>query len=199
MSSYDLERSKQESAEIRKAFREIFPLASEHDLPWAACHIKEFLKGRVEQEVVEGTTHYTLRVSQILCEVTRPKTHIEDMCRIVVEEVKRARDDVKKLEAAVQVTVERDEMLARLSEIGRIVGCGHIGDPDGRQKLVSCVRETIEAKDDIIRNVGQANIASWVMQALGVDGAHHKQFYLCKIATALNIELPPGIEEGISP
>lgn len=146
MSSYDVERSKQESAELRKVFREMFPLAPEHDLPWAACHIREFLKTRIEIEISEGTQHYTSRVARILCEVTRPRTHIEDMVRAVVEIAKKAVEDRRKLDGAVEVTAERDEMLARLSEIGRIVGCGHIGDPDGRQKLVSCVRETIEAQ-----------------------------------------------------
>ena len=142
---YDVERSKQEQAELRKAFRELFPLAGESDLPWAACHIKQFLRDRISIECAERIFHFQSRVVRILCEVSPPKTHVEDMCRIVVEEAKKARQDRVKLEAAVEVTKERDELLLRIREIGKLVGCNHTEDPDGRLKLVQCVADTIEA------------------------------------------------------
>lgn len=31
-----------------------------------------------------------------------------------------------------------------LRDIGRITGCGHVDDPDGRRKLVNCVEQTID-------------------------------------------------------
>lgn len=140
---YDIERKKQESTDLRKAFRELFPLAAEHDLPWAPCHIKRFLRDRISQECADRIFHFQSRVCRILCEVSPPKTHVEDMCRIVVEEAKQARSDRLKLEKAVDVTAERDEILVRLREIGRIVGCNHVDDADGRQKLVQCVRDSV--------------------------------------------------------
>lgn len=50
-----------------------------------------------------------------------------------------------------ELSDERDEMLSRLREIGRMIGCGHVDDPDGRQRLVSCLRETIERGQHAIR------------------------------------------------
>lgn len=141
---YDVERERQASTELRKAFRELFPLAGENDLPWAACHIKQFLRDRIEQETVERVHHFTMRVVRILCEVSPPKTHVEDMARIVVEEAKRARQDRAKLEKAVETAAERDELLERIREIGKQVGCNHTEDPDGRAKLVGCVAEVLE-------------------------------------------------------
>lgn len=31
-----------------------------------------------------------------------------------------------------------------LRDIGRVTGCGHVDDPDGRRKLVDCVEQTID-------------------------------------------------------
>lgn len=141
MSQYDIEREKRNNEEIRKAFREMFPLASDHDLPWAACHIKDFLRGRIEQEVHEGIFHFQQRVVRVLCEVSPPKTHVEDMCRIVVDEAKRGREDRLKLEKAL------DEALQYISKIASIVGCHHTEDPKGKQELVCRVQEMVKSKE----------------------------------------------------
>lgn len=140
---YDLERSRHEEEELRKVFREMFPLSSEHDLPWAPCHIKQFLRDRINQEASDRIFHYQSRIVRILCEISPPKTHVEDMCRIVVEEAKEFRRYKQELERFDDVKKERDEMHDRLSEIGRLVGCNHVNDPDGRVKLVQCVEESL--------------------------------------------------------
>lgn len=140
---YDVEREKRKSEEIRKAFREIFPLCSPDELPWAACQIKDFLARRIEFEVRENTNEFVYSISRVLCEVTRPKTYTVDMCRLIVEEVKEARRNKEALEKAKEVEQERNEMLARLREIGNLVGCNHVEDQDGRAKLVGCVDEVL--------------------------------------------------------
>lgn len=96
--TYDIEREKRETAEIRKAMKECFPLADENHLPWAASQIKEFLRDRIKREVAEGVFNFQASVVRILCEVAPPKTHVEDMARICVtqaEEVPRLRDALK--------------------------------------------------------------------------------------------------------
>lgn len=144
--SYDLERERQKEQDIRKAFRECFPLAYEGDLPWAACHIRGFLKDRIEIEVREGVQHFVSRVTRVLCEISPPKTHIEDMARIVVEEAKRYRTAKPQLELAAEAIKERDELREVVRAIGRAVGCNHTEDPDGRAKLVQCVEDQLKAK-----------------------------------------------------
>lgn len=94
---YDIEREKQKSEEIRQVFREIFPLVSEFDLPWAAGHIKSFLQRRIAAEIQEGTFHFTSSIVGVLCEVSPPKTHVVDMARICVNAVKTAQNDVQSL------------------------------------------------------------------------------------------------------
>lgn len=89
---YDAEREKRKSEEIRKEFRLLFPLCMEEELPWAACQIGGFLRKRIEFEVRENTDYFARDVARVLCEVTRPKTHIVDMVRIVVEELKTSRN-----------------------------------------------------------------------------------------------------------
>lgn len=116
--SYEIEQVKQRETDLTKAFRDIFPLAGEKDLPWTSSQIKGFLRDR--------------------------------MARIVVEEAKKARADRIKLEKAVDLMAERDEMLQRFREIGKIIGCGHVEDSDGRQVLVRCIRETVEAAGNVV-------------------------------------------------
>ena len=112
MSNYDVEREKQESADIRKAFRECFPLAAENDLPWAACQIKGFLRERIKREVEEGTRHFTSRVVRVLCDISPPKTHVEDMARIVVNEAKKVPD----MESEIKYLKEQIEKLKKPKE-----------------------------------------------------------------------------------
>ncbi len=146
---YDVEREKRKSEEIRVAFREIFPLASENDLPWAACQIKGFLRKRIEDEVSEGIFHFRAAVLRILCEVAPPKSHVEDMARIVVEKAKKydaASRTGGPLDTLKDVQKENKEMLEHFRQIGKLTGCNHTDDPDGRAKLVQCLEETLTAK-----------------------------------------------------
>lgn len=108
---YDVERSKQAAEEIRVAFRAMFPLAAEHDLPWAACQIQEFLRDRIRREVEEGVFHFQSRVVRVLCEISRPKTHVEDMARIVVDEAKKARELASQLESTKKQNEQLKEKL----------------------------------------------------------------------------------------
>lgn len=140
---YDLEREKQQSAEIRKAFREMFPLCMENELPWSPNQMRDFLQRRIELEVRENTDHFMMSIARVLCEVTCPKTHVIDMVRIVVEEVKSARSNKEKLEKAKETTEERDELLSCVRQIGQLVGCNHTEDRDGRSKLITCVEDCL--------------------------------------------------------
>lgn len=144
---YDRERKKQEEGELRKAFRELFPFSNEHDLPYAPCHIKQFLRNLIAEEAADRLFFLQSRVARILCEIAPPKTHIEDMCRIVVEEAKRGRKDRLELEKAAATKAERDELFERISEIGALIGCNHINDPDGRKKLVGCLEEALDSEE----------------------------------------------------
>lgn len=146
---YDIEREKQKSNEIRKAFREMFPLCMEHELPWDVCQIADFLKRRIEIEVRENTDHFVQSIARVLCEVTRPKTHMVDMARIIVEEVKTFRSEQgrnkERLEKAKETETERDEILGIIREIGKLVGCNHTEDKDGRMKLAQCIEDVLKA------------------------------------------------------
>lgn len=73
------------------AFKKVFPLADERDLPNSPARIPRFLEIRVKLEVDEATLYFQHRVVQILCEVTHPKHHVEDMARAVVELAKEAK------------------------------------------------------------------------------------------------------------
>jgi hypothetical protein len=116
MSEYDVEKSKRESSELRAAFAEIFPLANEQDLPWAPCQIKAFLHDRIRREVESGAFHFTARVVKVLCEVSPPKTHVEDMARIAVEECKTARAQAEQLRERVKM-LEQKLAEARRGEV----------------------------------------------------------------------------------
>src|ERR1700724_503405 len=108
---YDAEREKQKSEEIRRIFREIFPLCQEEDLPWAACHIKDFLRNRIKHEVQEQTEGFTCDIARVLCEVTPPKSWMIDMVRIVVNELKSSRSDIKR---------EREKVEDLKKQIGKL-------------------------------------------------------------------------------
>lgn len=146
---YDVEREKRKSEEIRIAFREIFPLAAENDLPWAACQIKGFLRKRIEEEVAEGIFHFRACVVRILCEVSPPKSYVEDMARIVVEKAKKY-DEASRvggpLDRLKDTQKENKEMLEHFRQIMKLTGCNHTNDPDGREKLVQCLEETLAEK-----------------------------------------------------
>lgn len=86
--TYDIEASKRETSELKRAFAELFPLVDERDLPRTPSHIKDFLRKRIEFEVERGVFHFQSRVVRILCEISPPKTHVEDMARIVVNQAK---------------------------------------------------------------------------------------------------------------
>jgi len=144
--NFDELRAVQERSEIRKVFRMMFPLAWEADLPSRPGEIPAFLREKLEQEARDRVTHFQQRIVRILCEIAPPKSHMEDMARIVVEEAKKYREAREKYERLAQITAERDEMLERIREIGRIIGCNHTDDPDGRQVLVRCVRESLDEK-----------------------------------------------------
>lgn len=143
--SYDLEREKQKSEEIRKAFREMFPLAYEHDLPWAACQIKAFLLKKIEEEVADRVIHFQRRIASILCEVSPPKTHMEDMARIVVDDAKKWRNGQETIREARLAKGNLEHALVCLRRIGRVIGCNHVEDQDGREKLVQCVEDVFRA------------------------------------------------------
>lgn len=115
---YDIEKEKRHSHEIRKVFREMFPLCAEHDLPWAACHIPGFLQKRIALEIEEGTKWFVRRVTGVLCEISPPKNHVEDMARIVVEQAKRA----EQLEdSKAQAVKDRDDWRERAVEAERVM------------------------------------------------------------------------------
>lgn len=143
--SYDIERAKRETTDLQAAFREIFPLAGDFDLPMAPCHIKDFLRQRIEYETAERTFHAFSRVVKVLCEVSPPKTHLVDMARIVVDKAKESIRAKEQLENLAELQKDRAEMAQVIREIGKLVGCSHTEDSDGRQKLVSCVEETLLA------------------------------------------------------
>lgn len=189
---YDVERKRQEESELRKAFRELFPLAFEHDLPSAPCHIKRFLRNLITEEAANRLFFLQSRVAHILCEISPPKTHIEDMCRIVVEEAKRGRQDRLALERAAETKAERDELLQRITEIGMLVGCNHINDPDGRQKLVQCVENALEDTEEKRRRVYYQDIVYHVCNAM-------KRFYptetVCGTAEQPSTHLQERLQE----
>lgn len=116
---YDVEREKRKSEEIRTAFREVFPLCDENDLPWAPSHIKGFLRDRIKREVQEGVFHFQSRVCRILCEVSPPKSHIEDMCRIVTDQAKEAETLGRRLE---QSRSENDVLMEAMKAFADRIG-----------------------------------------------------------------------------
>jgi Asp-tRNA(Asn)/Glu-tRNA(Gln) amidotransferase C subunit len=141
--SYDIERSKRETTDLQAAFREIFPLAGDFDLPRAPCHIKDFLRQRIEYETAERTFHFVSQVTRVLCEVSPPKTHVVDMARIVVDKAKESIRAKEQLENLAELQKDRAEMAQVIREIGALIGCNHTEDSDGRQKLVACLEDVL--------------------------------------------------------
>ena len=141
--SYDIETAKRESTERQAAFREIFPLAGDFDLPRTPSQIKQFLRDRINQETDERVFHFVSQVTRVLCEVSPPKTHLVDMARIVVEKAKESIRAKPKLEALAELESDRENMAEVIRQIGRIVGCNHTEDRDGRSKLVQCVEDAL--------------------------------------------------------
>lgn len=95
-----LECGRKHEKELKEVFSKVFPLADEKDLPWATCHIDRFLRERVAKEVELGTRFFTSRVVKVLCEVSPPKAHVEDMARIVVDKAKEAERNAEAAAAA---------------------------------------------------------------------------------------------------
>ena len=107
--NYDIEREKQKSEEIRQVCRQMFPLADETDLPWAATQLPGFLAARIKHEVEQGTKNFTMQLCKVLCEISTPKTHIIDMARICVDEAKA----VPKLNETIQSQAGRIDFLQK--------------------------------------------------------------------------------------
>jgi hypothetical protein len=57
---------------------------------------------------------------------------------------------MKLMEERHDLITERDSLLDFARRIGAITGCNHTDDPDGRSRLVSCVRELIDIGQDVI-------------------------------------------------
>lgn len=77
----------------------------------------------------------------------------QELCDAVLyarQLIEEERSDRIKFEKAADLMAERDEMLQRFREIGKIIGCGHVEDSDGRQVLVRCIRETVEAAGNVV-------------------------------------------------
>lgn len=108
---YDVEQSKKESAEIKAAFAKMFPLCDERDLPWAICHIEEFLKKRIAHEINQGAFRRESGIVEVLCEVSPPKNHVVDMARIVVEQAKEAAGFAKQVQELSPLLKEREQLL----------------------------------------------------------------------------------------
>lgn len=167
--NYDVEKAKREVSELQQAFREIFPLAGDFDLPRAPCHIKQFLRDRIEQETSERCFHQISQISRVLCEVTLPKTHMVDMARIVVDEVKNARRMAKELQALKDVQKDRRALLDCVRSIGRVCGCNHTEDADGWARLTQCVQDLLRPE----KPKGDAEPASAASYKVLGDAADH--------------------------
>jgi hypothetical protein len=135
---------KSESEDVKGAFKEIFPLADEKDLPWSASQIKGFLRDRIRWEVEEGMFHFQSRVVKILCEISPPKTHIEDMCRIVVTEAEKYRQMVP---ALARAEAERDAWRAFALWIGEIIGID-VSQPQGRQSAINYIKSRVPPQNE---------------------------------------------------
>lgn len=167
--NYDIEKSKREESELQQAFREIFPLAGDFDLPRAPCHIKQFLRDRIEQETNERCFHQISQVARVLCEVTHPKTHLVDMARNVVTEVKAFHAVKDELKAVVDLKRERKALLDCVRSIGRVCGCNHTEDADGWAKLTQCVQDLLRPE----KPKGDAEPASAASYKVSGDAADH--------------------------
>lgn len=109
------EESRKFEKELRDAFRQLYPLTEERDLPWAPCHIDGFLRERLRREVEQRVRHFEHRVVRVLSEVSPPK-HIDDMARHAVEAAKTGE----------RLKHSHDEQRAALREIAAML----FGQPD---------------------------------------------------------------------
>lgn len=75
---------------LNEALKKMFPFASEDSIPTYPQGLQQFLEDRLDFELDKRVHGFTAAITRILCEVTRPKTHVQDMVRIVVEKAKLA-------------------------------------------------------------------------------------------------------------
>lgn len=87
--------------QLHRVFGAMFPLADDRDLPWTVDHLPGFLKDRIEHEVAQRVHWFQTRCVKVLCEISPPKTHVDDMCRLVVDTAKRSLLRVEELERQV--------------------------------------------------------------------------------------------------
>lgn len=92
---------------IREAFRQLYPLTPEELLPWYPTHIPEFLRDRLKRELSNQVEGFIRGVSRILLDVTPPKTHMVDMARKVVTELKALRQFRDSMLADANVNLDR--------------------------------------------------------------------------------------------
>lgn len=103
-------------SELKAAMQALFPLAEERDLPWAACHLQNFLKARIDLEVAEKVRHFTSRVVRVLCEVSPPKQHVDDMARIAVNKAHESDMLLQRVDELKLKLVEKDDAIRQLRE-----------------------------------------------------------------------------------
>jgi hypothetical protein len=58
-------------------------------------------------------------------------------------EIQRLRELSSKQQLAIEDLQDMSDAVERLRDIGRVIGCDHVDDPDGRLNLVRCVETTI--------------------------------------------------------
>lgn len=112
---YDSEASKKFDRELVSGFKHAFPLVDERDLPRTPAQIKQFLAERVATEVKEGIRSFQSRIVRVLCEVSEPKNHVEDMARIVVNEAMKVpglNEQLRKKADEVRLLMGRLEWLS---------------------------------------------------------------------------------------
>lgn len=75
---------------------------------------------------------------------------MEDCCnaakciRDLHDEVKLLRDLGVRQRAEIEELNSMQDAVERLRDIGKVVGCDHVDDPDGRLSLINCVESTID-------------------------------------------------------
>lgn len=97
------DESRKFESELKAACKEMFPLAEDRDLPWAACQLRRFLEGRIAAEVENRVQGFTERVIKVLIEISPLKQYPEDMARIVVDRAKQS----QRLEKEIEVLREK--------------------------------------------------------------------------------------------
>lgn len=64
--------------------------------------------------------------------------------RNLFDEVKLLRDLGVRQRSEIEELNSMADSVEALRDIGKVVGCDHVDDPDGRSKLVNCVESTID-------------------------------------------------------